>query len=103
MNEIFKGVDAQLLAPQGAHNARGHGLTHAKGIANGQYGVAHLQTFHLAQHDGGQFGQVNFQQSQIRFGICANHFGHGGSTIVQDNFNGFCAFNDMVVGQDIAL
>ncbi len=78
-------------------------MAHTKWVADGQYSIAHLQSFHLAQDDGGQFGQVNFEQSQIRFGVCANHFGHGGAAIVQGDFNGLCAFNDMVVGKDIAL
>ena len=56
LNEILKGVDAQLFATQRAHNARGDGLTDAKGIANGQNGIAHLQGFHLTQDNDGQLG-----------------------------------------------
>ena len=103
LNKIFKGVDAQLFASQGAHNARGDGLANAKGIANGQDSIAHLQTLHLTQDDGGQFWQVNFEQGQIRFGIGANDFGHGAAAIVECDFNALSALDHVVVGKDVAI
>ena len=51
LNKVFKGVDAQLVAPQCADDAAGDSLAHAKGVANGQHLVTHLQGIGIAQHD----------------------------------------------------
>ena len=41
LNEVFKRVDAQFAAAQGADNPAGHRLAHAKRVANCQHGVTH--------------------------------------------------------------
>ena len=54
LDEILKSVDA-LVAPQRADDAAGHGLAHAKRVANGQHLVADLRFVRIAQHHHGQF------------------------------------------------
>ncbi len=54
LDEVLKGVDAQLAAAQRADDAAGHRLAHAKGVANGQHLVAHGQGVGVAQRDHGQ-------------------------------------------------
>ena len=101
MDKVFKGVDAQLVAPQGADNAAGNGLPHAKRVANGQNLITHLHGIGVAQHNDGQPVEPDFQHRQIGVGIGANHLGDGLAAIIQHHFDFVRTFNNVVIGQDV--
>ena len=102
LDEVLKGVDAELVAPQCTDNAAGHRLPHAEGVANGQHLVADLQGVGAAQHDHRKAVQVDLEHGQVGIGVCANDFGPGMTAIVQNDFDFVGTLNHMVVGQDVA-
>ena len=103
LDEIFKGVDAQMGATQGADDARGHGLTDTKRVADGQHHIAHLQVLGLAQHDDRQFVELDLEQGQVGVRVCADDLGCSASTVGQGDFDVVGVFDHMVVGEDVAL
>ena len=61
-----------------------------------------MQLVRVAQHDDGQLVQFNLEDRQVGVGVGANHFGPGFAGVVQDDLDFVRAFNDVVVGQDVA-
>ncbi len=101
LDEVLEGVDAQLVAPQSADDAAGHGLADTKGVADGQHRVAHLQGLGIAQGDGGQALQVDFEHGQVGFGVGANDLGARTAAIGEHHLDLVHAIDHMVVGQHV--
>ena len=101
--EVFKGVDAQLVAPQCRHDATGNSLPHTKRVAYGQNNIANLKLLGAVHHHHGQFFKTDFEHSQIGFRVGANHFGLRTPAIVEHHQNFICTFNHVVVGENVAL
>ena len=90
LNEIFEGIDTQLIAAQRRHNTAGDSLSDPKRIADSQHNVTHLQLVGIAQDHDGQFIQFDFQYSQIGIRVGSHQFGLGATTIVQDDSDFVC-------------
>ena len=103
LNEVFKGIDAQVAAPQSTDDAAGDGLAHTKWIANGQHLVAHGDVVRVAQGHHGQLLQGDFQHGQVGFGVGANDGGAGAAAIGEADFDLVGPFHHVVVGQDVAI
>src|SRR5690606_20252279 len=83
LDEVFVGVEAQLIAPGGADNAHGHRLTDAKGIADGQADVADADIVRAPESNEGQVWQVDLQHGEVGFRVAANQPSQGFAAIFQ--------------------
>src|SRR5690606_10667264 len=72
LDEVFKSVNAQLTAAQGADDATGDGLPNAERVADGQNTVPHGQCVGVAQHDHGQFVEFDLENGQVGVGVGAD-------------------------------
>ncbi len=103
LDEILEGVDAQLTAPQGRHDAAGDGLPDPERIADGQDLVTDLQLIGLAPGDDRQAIEFDAQYRQVAVGVGADDFGAGTAAVGEHHFD-FCRpLDDVVVGEDVPL
>ena len=92
------------LPIQGTDNTGGFGegqLT--QGVADGHHAVAHVQLVGVANDHGGQAGGIDLQHGYIVALVIADELGVILGAVVGGDGDGGCAFNHVVVGQDIAV
>ncbi len=77
LNEVFVGIEAQLIAPGGTDDPHGHGLTDPERVADGQCNVADANAVRARDGDCREVFQVDLEHCQIGFRIIADDPGNG--------------------------
>ena len=103
LNEIFKGVDAEMTARQRADNAERHRLPDAEWIADRQHQIADLRLIGLAEGNRRQLRQIDLDDREIGIGIGADHFGFGTAVVSERDFDFIRRFNHVRVGEDVTF
>ncbi|OPZ05467.1 MAG: hypothetical protein BWZ10_03039 [candidate division BRC1 bacterium ADurb.BinA364] len=78
-------------------------LEGAEGIADGQHPFADFQVVGLAQAGFGQGGALDLQHRDIDIGVGVDQLGGNLASVGQRDGNRRCAFDDVVIGHDIAV
>ncbi|OIQ66910.1 hypothetical protein GALL_515190 [mine drainage metagenome] len=103
LDEIFKGVDAELGAAQRADDALRHRLADAEGVADGQHHVAHPGACVVAEGDDRQLAQLDAQHRQIGVRVASDQDGRCLAAASQSDFNLVGTFDHVVICEDVAI
>ena len=87
----------------GRHDACGNAVVETEGRTDGGHPFAGFQLARIAQLGHGQIGGIDFQQGNVGFFVCADEFGRVFALVVQRDFDVVHVFDDVGVGQDIAV
>ena len=101
--EALESRDAQLVAPEAAHDAECHGLADAKRVADREHHVTDLHLFGLGESNRGQLRQLDLEHGQVGIGIGAHHASRDFSGIGQCDLDLVDRFDDVLVGENIAV
>ena len=102
LNRVFKSADAEV-APEGADDAERDGLSHAVGIADGEYDVTDPRLIGCREGDCRDVLEIDFQDRHVGLRIGADNTGLAAPAIRQCYFDFIGGFDHVVVGQHIAL
>ncbi len=103
LDEVLEGVDAELIAPERADDARGHRLADAERVADGQHHVSDLQRPGVAEGDGRQLVELDPEHRKVGLGVGAHHLGPAPAAVAQHDLDVIGAFDHVVVGEQITL
>ena len=108
LDEVLEGVDPEVRAPEGRDDAHGHRLADAEGIADGQHDVADDDVVHSAERDRRQLELTPFlgeelEHGEVGFRVAADHARRQGAAVVEGNLDLVGAFDDVVVGEHVAV
>src|ERR1051326_711777 len=104
LDEIFELLDGTAEAAAGrAHDSHRDRLAHAKGVANCQYDIADLRTRGIAKRQDRQILLIDLQNRHVGGLIGAHDLGGKFTLIVEGHFHLRGAFDDVVVGQNVAV
>ena len=103
LDEIFEGIDAEMIAAQRRHDAHRDGLSDAERIADREHDIAHLRTVELRQRDRWQVLQVDLHDGEIGLGIGADQFASTLAPVGKRDFDFVGRLNHVIVGQDITI
>jgi len=92
-----------MRAAEGGDDAHGHRLADAERVADGEHDVADAQAVHLAEGDGGELVGLDLQDREVGFGVAADDVGLVGLAVVERNLDVVGFFDDMEIGQDVAV
>jgi len=83
--------------------SNGHCLTETIRVPDGDDLLADAEFRGIAQRDGGQIRAADLDDSHIAGGVGANHGSRELPSVLQHNGDLCCAFDDVVVRQDVAV
>src|SRR6056297_188389 len=103
LDEVLVAVRIQAEAAQRTHDARGHRVLQAEGIADGDDEIADLEDVGVAD---GQFDQpvfLDLQQRDVRAWVRTDDLGFQRAVVEQGDLDLVGAVHHVVVGDDIAV
>jgi hypothetical protein len=102
LNEIAKATTVRTARPcKAGNNARGHGLAHAKRVANGQHEFTHLDAVAVAQRKVGQvIDALDLQNGQITCGVTQQNARAVFTPVVQHDPDVRGLADNVIVGHD---
>lgn len=103
LDEVFIGVQAQLVAAGGADDAHGDRLADAERVADRQRNVADAYAVRMADGDGRQVRQVDLQYGEVGFRVAADYPSQRFPPILERHYDLLGVRRYMVVGQQIAF
>ena len=103
LDEVLIALDAEPAAPERADDAWGHGLAETERVADGDDEVADLEAVGIAQRHRGQIDGRDLQHGNVGIGVGADQLRRQTPVVFGDDLDAGRVFDDMAVGQDIAL
>jgi hypothetical protein len=103
LDEILECSKSELTATRGAHDALGHGLAEAIGIADGEYDVARAQRIGATQGHDGEVADRQIEHRDIGIGVLAGDAGIGHAPIRELYADGVGAVDHVLIGDDGTL
>ena len=104
LNEVLVALDAQAGAAQRRHDAGGHRLPEAEGVADGDHEITDLEAGGIGDADLRQvLGAFQFQHRQVHFLVQAHQFRGQLTAVDQGHFDVVGVARHMGVGEHVAL